>query len=68
VVRVSQEQVELEALRLVRIHGLRAMDAWHVAVAKLAIPPLVEPGEEMAFASRDAARRRVAAQLGFRAI
>jgi predicted nucleic acid-binding protein len=65
VVAAPQEQVEAEALRIVRAHGLRAMDAWHLAVAKLTLPPLAEPGERMAFASRDGGQRAVAEQLGF---
>ena len=57
--------IEVEALRIVRVHALRAMDAWHLAVAKLTIPNLIESGEEMAFASRDEDQRSVARQLGF---
>lgn len=53
---------------LVRGHALRAMDAWHLAVAALVIPPLLEPGEQQGFASRDAMRRKVAEHLGFVAI
>jgi hypothetical protein len=48
VVTAPQEEVETEALRIVRAHGMRAMDAWHLAVAKLTVPPLAEPGERMA--------------------
>ncbi len=65
-VSAQQERVEDEALRIVRAHGIRAMDAWHLAVAKLTVPSLVEPGEEMAFASRDDHQRAVAEQLGFK--
>lgn len=65
VLRMPQEHVEPEALRIVRAHGIRAMDAWHLAVARLAVPGLVETGEEMAFASRDRDQRRVAEELGF---
>lgn len=68
VVGAPQEQVEAEALRIVRAHGLRAMDAWHLAMAKLTLPSLIEPGEETAFASRDTDQRAVAEKLGFRAI
>lgn len=68
VLGASQEQVEEDALGLVRRHALRAMDAWHLAVASLVVPPLLEPGEERGFASRDAAQRKVAEQLGFVAI
>jgi hypothetical protein len=41
------------------------MDAWHLAVASLALPGLAEPGEELAFVSRDQAQSMVATLLGF---
>jgi uncharacterized protein len=66
VVTAPQPRVEAEALRIVREHGLRAMDAWHLAVAKLTVPRLAEPGEQMGFASRDEGQRAAAAQLGFK--
>jgi uncharacterized protein len=65
VVTAPQEQAETEALAIVRAHGLRAMDAWHLAVARLTVPALTEPGERMAFATRDAGQRAVAGELGF---
>ena len=68
VVGVPQDQVEAEALSIVRSHGLRAMDAWHLAVARITIPSLVEVGEERAFASRDRDQRIVADELGFRTL
>ncbi|MDQ2761857.1 MAG: type II toxin-antitoxin system VapC family toxin [Actinomycetota bacterium] len=68
VLGASQEQVEQHALQLVRTHALRAMDAWHLAVAAITVPPLLEPGEERAFASRDQAQATVAQSLGFAAI
>ncbi|GBE65157.1 hypothetical protein MFM001_16190 [Mycobacterium sp. MFM001] len=68
VLGAPQEQVEEHALELVRRHALRAMDAWHLAVAALVVPPLLEPGEPQAFASRDQAQRQVAERLGFVAI
>lgn len=68
VLGAPQEQVEQNALQLVRRHALRAMDAWHLAVAALVVPPLLEPGEVQAFASRDDAQRKVAQKLGFVAI
>lgn len=64
VVAADQEKVEERALRLVREHALRAMDAWHLAVAVLTVPVLVEPGEEAGFATRDEAQANVAATLG----
>jgi predicted nucleic acid-binding protein len=68
VLGAPQEQVEQHALELVRRHALRATDAWHLAVAALVVPPLLESGEPKAFASRDEAQRKVAEQLGFVAI
>ena len=53
------------ALRLVRKHAILAMDAWHLAVASLALPGLAEPGEELAFVSRDEAQSAVATLLSF---
>jgi uncharacterized protein len=68
VLSTPQEQVEQQALALVRKHALRAMDAWHLAVASITVPPLLQPGEHRAFASRDEPQSAVAAQLGFRPI
>jgi uncharacterized protein len=62
---VAQERAEELALELVREHGLRALDAWHVAVAHLALPTLVEKDEQVGFASRDETQAAVAEQLGF---
>lgn len=66
VLSAPQEEVEETALSLVREHAIRAMDAWHLAVASLTLPQLVESGEEMSFASRDTAQAEVAELLGFR--
>jgi len=63
-----QERIEERALRLVREHTLRALDAWHLAVAELTVPALAEKGEVIGFASRDKAQADVAEQLGFRCI
>ncbi len=68
VLGAPQEEVEQHALQLVRRHALRPMDAWHLAIAALVVPPLLEPGEPRAFASRDEAQRKVAEELGFVAI
>ena len=65
VLGAPQERVEELALRLVREHPLRALDAWHLAVASLAVPPLADPGEQVAFASRDEKQAAVAVTLGF---
>jgi predicted nucleic acid-binding protein len=64
VVVAAQDDVEASALRLVREHTLRAMDAWHLATAALVLPDLAEPGEELGFATRDASQASVAATLG----
>ncbi|MFN2464391.1 MAG: type II toxin-antitoxin system VapC family toxin [Candidatus Dormibacteria bacterium] len=65
VISAAQAEVEARALKLVREHALRAMDAWHLATAALALPTLLEPGEDSGFASRDQAQLRVARSLGF---
>ena len=65
VLSAAQDQVEEIALQLVREHAIRAMDAWHLAVASLVLPGLAEPGEELAFVSRDQAQSTVATLLGF---
>ena len=68
VLGAPQEDVERQALQLVRQHALRAMDAWHLAVAATVLPPLLGPREPRAFATRDDAQRRVAEALGFLSI
>ena len=64
VVYARQQDVEVEALRLVRTHGVRAMDAWHLATAMLTGPSLLEPNEELCFATYDEAQAEVARVLG----
>lgn len=68
VVAAPQDQVEARALELVRTHAIRAMDAWHLATATVAIHDLLEPGEEAGFATRDEAQSAVAVGLGLRAV
>lgn len=65
VVASAQVDVETRALELVVEHGLRAMDAWHLAVADLVARDLADRGEEIGFASRDREQSAVAAALGF---
>jgi predicted nucleic acid-binding protein len=65
VLSAPQDDVEERALALVREHALRAMDAWHLATAVLNVPGLAEPGEPIAFASRDEEQAAVAELLGF---
>jgi predicted nucleic acid-binding protein len=60
----GQPEVESVALEIVTAHGIRALDALHVAVAHLAARALAE-GEPVAFATRDAAQAEVAAAYGF---
>ncbi len=68
VVSTARERVETTALSLVRAHAIRAMDAWHLATATLVAPSLVEPGEEVGFATRDREQSAVATALGLRAV
>lgn len=65
VLRAAPEQVERRSARLVREHPLRSLDALHLAVAEIAAVPLLEPGEQLGFASRDEAQRTAAVALGF---
>lgn len=68
VVTADQTEVEAKALSLIREHGLRAMDAWHIGVALLTVPSLVEAGEQRGFAMRDERQGLVARELGFVAV
>jgi predicted nucleic acid-binding protein len=61
-------EVEAKALALAREHGLRALDALHVALASIAIPKLADKGEPIGFASRDGDQAGVAEALGFAAV
>ena len=65
VVRAPANDVGERALELVRQHGLRTLDAWHLATAQLTIPKLASPGEPVAFATRDEEQGAVAEFLGF---
>jgi uncharacterized protein len=65
VVNAPAERVEAEALELVRTHGLRTLDALHLALASLALPAFARAGEPIAFASRDGDQATVAESLGF---
>lgn len=65
VVMAPQAEVEDRALGLVRAHGIRALDARHLATASIISPALAEPGEDVGFASRDQAQSEVATALGF---
>ena len=60
----QQEEVERIALDIVRTDGIRAMDAWHIAVALLALPELSGPGDQAVFVTRDSDQARAAEQRG----
>lgn len=62
-VTAAADKVEARALGLIREHAIRTMDAWHLATASLLLANLAEPGEEIAFGTRDQARATVAAVL-----
>lgn len=68
VITAPDAEVEAKALGLAREHGLRALDALHVALASIAIPKLADKGEPIAFASRDGDQATVAESLGFAAV
>ena len=64
-VTAPNDHVEANALELTRNYGLRTLDAWHLATAKLTLPKLTAAGEPIAFATRDLAQAAAAATLGF---
>lgn len=68
VISAPDAAVEAKALALAREHGLRALDALHVALAAIAIPQLADKGEPLGFASRDGDQATVAETLGFAAV
>lgn len=59
-----QDDVERIALDIVRTEGIRAMDAWHIAVATLALPELTGPGDQAVFVTRDGDQARAAERRG----
>ena len=65
VIDADQAELELIALKVVREHGIRAIDAWQLACAHLAFGALAEPNEELAFVTRDAEQARVAQSWGY---
>ena len=68
VISAPEEQIEAKALAIAREHGLRALDALHVALAAITIPKLADKGEPIGFASRDGDQATVAESLGFAAV
>jgi len=67
-VSAPRQQIETVTLGLVREHGLRALDALHLATAALTVPQLADKGEPIGFASRDGDQATVAESLGFAAV
>ena len=67
-VDAPRAQIEAVALALVREHGLRALDALHLATASLTVPQLADKGEPIAFASCDGDQATVAESLGFASV
>lgn len=63
-VAVDQEDIERRALEVVRAHGLGAMGAWHVAVASIVLPLLLDSGEFGLFATRGQEQAAAAKALG----
>ena len=59
-----QDDVERIAIDIVRTEGIRAMDAWHIAVALLALPELAGPGDTPVFVTRDADQALAAQRRG----
>ena len=68
VLAADDAEVETKALAIAREHGLRALDALHVALAAIAVPKLADKGEPLGFASRDGDQATVAESLGFAAV
>lgn len=63
-VTAAQQDTERAALDIVRRYGVRALDAWHIAVASLVLPGLTGPADEAVFATRDADQARAATAVG----
>ncbi|MBK5223968.1 MAG: PIN domain-containing protein [Acidimicrobiia bacterium] len=66
--RADPEQLERATLDIVIEHGLRSLDALHLAGAQFAAVPLLEPGEQLGFASRGQEQASAAAAMGFAVI
>ncbi|MFM9876468.1 MAG: type II toxin-antitoxin system VapC family toxin [Rhodoglobus sp.] len=65
VVDVNQAEIESIALSVARLYGIRAMDAWHLACARLAFEALAESGDELGFVTHDAQQAEVARAWGY---
>ncbi len=64
IVSADQAPVEAHALQLVRQHGIRALDALHVAAAVIVLGELAGPGDTTVFISRDHTRADAATACG----
>lgn len=62
------DEVESLALAITREHGVRALDAIHLATASIVLPKLADKGEPVGFASRDGGQATVAESLGFASV
>ncbi len=67
-VDMGQAETEALAIEVARDTGLRAMDAWHIACAELCFRELAEPGETLAFATRDNEQAEVARGRGWQVL
>ncbi|NEE04034.1 type II toxin-antitoxin system VapC family toxin [Phytoactinopolyspora halotolerans] len=63
--RPDPTATESAALTIVRVYGVHAMEALHLAVADIAVRPLAEPGERVGFATQSEPQRAAAKALGF---
>ncbi len=63
---VSADEAEVHkiALDIVRNHGLRALDAIHVATALIVLPSITDETDETMFVGRDHAQSKAAEELG----
>lgn len=64
IVSADQTAVEGQALQLVREHGIRALDALHVAAAVIVLGELAGPGDTTVFISRDRTQADAAMACG----
>jgi uncharacterized protein len=63
-VSADPADVERNALHVVRTHGIRALDAIHIATAQLVLPELAGPGDTGVFLSRDKEQSDAAQRVG----
>ncbi len=67
VVSADQAPVEAQALQLVREHGIRALDALHIAAAVIVLGELAGPGDTSVFVTRDRSQADAAMASGLTA-